>query len=102
MSEAVSLGVPMLAVPIENQYEQELNARYLQELGYGSWTRKLGLSVLAEFLERTAEFEKALTGYERRDNRVVLACMEELVSRVAAGKKRPKRLETKALGSFGD
>jgi UDP:flavonoid glycosyltransferase YjiC (YdhE family) len=92
----------MLAVPIENQYEQELNARYLKELGYGSWTRRLGLNVLREFLERTGEFEKALSRYEGRDNRIVLACLEELISRVGGGKKRPKRLETKALGSFGD
>ena len=102
MSEAVSLRVPMLAVPIESQYEQELNARYLKELGYGSWTRKIGLGAISEFLERTAEFEKSLSYYERRDNRIVLSCLDELVSRIAAGKKRPNRLETKALRSFGE
>jgi uncharacterized protein (TIGR00661 family) len=102
MSEAVSLRVPMLAIPIENQYEQELNARYLKELGYGSWTRKLGAGAISEFLERTPEFEKSLAAYERRDNKILLSCLDELVSRVAAGKKRPKRLETSALGSFRD
>jgi uncharacterized protein (TIGR00661 family) len=100
MSEAVSLRVPMLAIPIENQYEQELNARYLKELGYGSWTRKVGVGAISEFLERTAEFEKSLSSYERRDNRIVLSCLDELIARVAARKKRPKRLETNALGSF--
>jgi uncharacterized protein (TIGR00661 family) len=102
MSEAVSLRVPMLAVPIESQYEQELNARYLKELGYGSWTRKIGLGAISEFLERTSEFEKSLSSYERRDNRIVLSCLDELLSRIAAGKKRPNQLETKALGSFGE
>jgi uncharacterized protein (TIGR00661 family) len=101
MSEAVSLRVPMLSVPIENQYEQELNARYLKELGYGTWTRKLAASVVSEFLERIPEFEKSLSSYERRDNRIVLSCLDELVERVDAGKKRPKRLSTKALGSYG-
>jgi uncharacterized protein (TIGR00661 family) len=102
MSEAVSLRVPMLAVPIEKQYEQELNARYLKELGYGSWTRKLSASAVSEFLARTDEFQKSLSSYERRDNKVVLSCLDELVARVAAGKKRPKRLETEALGSYRD
>ncbi len=102
MSEAVSLRVPMLAVPIEKQYEQELNARYLQELGYGSWTRKLDAGALADFLERTPEIQKSLSSYEPRDNRILLSCLDELVARVAAGKKRPKRLSTKAMGSFGD
>jgi UDP:flavonoid glycosyltransferase YjiC (YdhE family) len=92
----------MLSIPIENQYEQELNARYLKELGYGSWTRKISASAISEFLEHTSELEKSLSAYERRDNRIVLSCLDELIARVAAGKKRPKRLETKALGSFGD
>ncbi len=102
MSEAVSLHVPMLAIPIENQYEQELNARYLQELGYGAWTRKLGVSAIAEFLDRAGEFEKSLSTYRRRDNGILLSCLDELVSRVASGKKRTKRLATRALGSFGE
>jgi uncharacterized protein (TIGR00661 family) len=102
MSEAVSLRVPMLAIPIEKQYEQELNARYLKELGYGSWARKLDSGAVAEFLERTPQIQKSLSSYEPKDNRILLACLDELIARVAAGKKRPKRLETKAMGSFGD
>ena len=34
----------MLSIPIEDQFEQDLNARYLEQLGYGAWTRKLGVS----------------------------------------------------------
>jgi uncharacterized protein (TIGR00661 family) len=102
MSEAVSLRVPMLAVPIERQYEQELNARYLEELGYGSWTRKLETGVISDFLERTDEIQKSLSSYERKDNRILFSCLDELIERVASGKKRPKRLETKAMGSSGE
>ncbi|HJS75099.1 MAG TPA: glycosyltransferase family protein [Vicinamibacteria bacterium] len=102
MSEAVSLRVPMLAVPIEKQYEQELNARYLKELGYGSWTRELDAGAITRFLERTGEIQKSLASYERTDNRILLACLDELIARVKAGEKRPKRLETKAMGSYGD
>ncbi len=102
MSEAVSLRVPMLAIPIEKQYEQELNARYLKELGYGWWTRKLDAGAISDFLERAPEFQKSLSSYQPRDNQILLSCLDELVARVAAGKKRPKRLETESMGSFGD
>jgi len=102
MSEAVCLRVPMLAIPIEKQYEQELNARYLEDLGYGSWSRKIGAGVIGEFLERTDEFEKSLSSYERRGNGILFSCLDELIARAAAGKKRPKRLETRTLGNYRD
>ena len=35
IGEAVYLGKPIFSVPVRNQYEQVLNARYLEELGYG-------------------------------------------------------------------
>lgn len=102
MSEAVSLRVPMLAVPIEAQYEQELNARYLEKLGYGSWERKLSLRGVRAFLDRIPEFEESLKSYELRDNSILFACLDEIIARVAAKKKkkRPVRLETAALGSY--
>jgi uncharacterized protein (TIGR00661 family) len=102
MSEAVSLRVPMLSVPIGRQFEQELNARYLKELGYGSWTDRLEPRAIVGFLEQTDEFERNLSTYEPRDNRMVLGCLDELIARIAAGKKRPKRLEARALGSYRD
>jgi uncharacterized protein (TIGR00661 family) len=100
MSEAVSLGVPILAVPIEGQFEQELNARYLEQLGYGAWTRKLGDKVVRSFLERTDEFAKSLSRYGRQDNRMMFECLDEIIERVSKNKKRPKRLETRSMGGY--
>ena len=36
MSEAVYLRKPMLALPLAGQFEQEMNARYLERLGFGT------------------------------------------------------------------
>lgn len=102
MSEAVSLHVPLLSVPIEGQYEQELNARYLEKLGYGAWARKLRRETLSNFLGRADEIAGTLSGYARRDNGILFACLDELVERVAKGKKRPKRLSVEAMGSWED
>ena len=35
LSEAVYLGKPVLAVPLRGQFEQMMNARYLDRKGYG-------------------------------------------------------------------
>ncbi len=50
MSECVHLGVPLYAVPIDGQYEQELNARYLQALGYGDWSPTFDRARIADWL----------------------------------------------------
>jgi uncharacterized protein (TIGR00661 family) len=100
MSEAVSLGVPMLAVPIAGQFEQELNSRYLARLGYGAWARTLEPKAIRDFLAKTDAFSRSLSRYPRQDNRMLFACLDEIIGRVDRKKGRPKRLETRSMGSY--
>ncbi|MCC6215386.1 MAG: teichoic acid biosynthesis protein [Polyangiaceae bacterium] len=100
MSEAVTLHVPMLSVPIERQYEQELNARYLAHLGYGAWAQTLDLDTVSAFLERTDDYAHALEKYQRRDNSLTFGCLDELIERCQNGDKRPKRLLAPAMGKW--
>jgi uncharacterized protein (TIGR00661 family) len=100
ISEAVSLCVPLLSVPIEGQYEQELNARYLEQLGYGAWAKKLRPETISGFLERVDAIAETLSGYARRDNGMLFACLDELLEGVAHRKKRPKRLSTPSMGQW--
>jgi uncharacterized protein (TIGR00661 family) len=97
MSEAVSLRVPMLSIPIEHQYEQELNARYLQHLDYGRWSPKLTAGVIEGFIQETDACVEALQGYEPQDNSRLFACLEELIDCVSKGQERPKRLAAGAV-----
>ncbi len=92
MSEAVSLRIPMLAVPIEHQYEQELNARYLQHLNYGRWSRKLTAGAIDDFMKQTDACAEALEGYEPQDNGRLFSCLDEIIECVAQGRQRPNRL----------
>lgn len=94
MSEAVTLGVPMLSVPIEHQFEQELNARYLQHLGYGRAAGKITIEALEDFIAHTDECAHALAGYERKDNGELFDALERLLDSIGKGKPRPKRLES--------
>ncbi len=100
MSEAVSIGVPLLSIPLHSQFEQELNARYLQKLGYGAFAEAFDAERIAEFLEHCPEYERNLTGFTWRGNDVLFACLDELVARVARAEPRPQRLETDAPGKW--
>ncbi|MBI4613933.1 MAG: teichoic acid biosynthesis protein [Planctomycetes bacterium] len=100
MGEAVHLGVPMLAVPIEGQFEQELNARWLAALGYGRWAKTLDARTMTDFLDGAPDHERALADYPRRDGSVLAACVEELVRLAGEGAPPPDRLATAAMGTF--
>jgi len=101
LAEAVSLGIPTLSIPVVGQYEQELNARYLEALGYGAAASRVEPRAIAAFLERGPEYQAAL-GASRlpRDNAMLFACVDELLGRVERGEKRPARLTSPALGKW--
>ena len=100
MSEAVTLGVPMLSIPVERQFEQVLNARYLDKLGYGKITETLDSATISAFLANLGAYAKNLESYPRQDNSMMLACVDELVERIAQGKKRPTRLRSPNMGHW--
>jgi uncharacterized protein (TIGR00661 family) len=79
MSEAVYLKKPMLSVPIGGQFEQVLNALYLQKLNYGMHARALDGQVLGEFLERVDGCAKSLEGFTQDGNKVLLDKLDALL-----------------------
>lgn len=81
MSECVHLRVPLFAVPIEGQYEQELNARYLKALGYGDWAPTFEPDRVAHFLKTAPE----TTAYVPRDNEETFSTLDRLLTQLAAG-----------------
>jgi len=91
LSEAVYLRKPVLSVPVERQFEQVLNALYVQALDYGAYARQLDEDVLRAFLARVPEYEGALTGYAQEGNALALATVKEQLERVAARRRRRRR-----------
>lgn len=88
MSEAVYLHKPMLALPLAGQFEQEMNARYLERLGFGTAATVLDEAALERFLEREPLHQEALAAYEQDGNREALATVDELVEELGAGRRR--------------
>lgn len=63
MSEAIYLKVPMLALPVHNQYEQILNARYLQKNELGMCVNHLSYESISAFESDLDLFETNLKKY---------------------------------------
>lgn len=101
MGEAVHLGVPVLSVPLEGHFEQELNARYLAQQGYGRFAARLTADVLGRFLERLPDYERTLAGYPRQDNRYLFHCLEELLWHIQRGDPPPPALSSAAIRNGG-
>lgn len=93
MSEAVYLHKPMLSVPVEKQFEQVLNALYLEKLGYGMHATRLTPEVIAEFLRRVPDCERALEGYQQDGNVETLAALNEQLRRAVELKGRWRTAE---------
>ncbi len=96
MGECVHLGVPLLAVPIGGQFEQVLNGRCLEQAGYGLCREQVDAAGIRALLAGLPRHEAALRTYRRRDNGLLLACVDELLHSVARGERAPACLRTRA------
>lgn len=85
MGEAVFLRRPMLAVPLRKQFEQLMNARYLEAEGYGLCAEELTDQQVGAFLERLPDFGRRLGAYHQDGNSDLLAKLDEVLTRAAAG-----------------
>lgn len=86
MSEAIYLHKPMLALPVGGQFEQVLNARYLETEGYGLYAPELTDEALERFLRQLPSFEEKLSRYHQDGNRDLVAKLDEILEQVAAGR----------------
>jgi uncharacterized protein (TIGR00661 family) len=100
MGEAVHLHVPMLAIPLAGQFEQELNARSLSDLGYGMLSFDLDPAAIDLFVRDADRYAEALEAWVPRDNTMLYGCVDELIDGVARGASRPDVLSAPALGRF--
>jgi uncharacterized protein (TIGR00661 family) len=84
MSEAVYLRKPMLALPLTGQFEQEMNSRYLAQLGFGTASAALDEPALEQFLEQEPQLTETLSDYHQDGNRVALETIDRLIAELAA------------------
>ncbi len=86
MGESVYLHKPMLSVPVKGQFEQVLNGRYLQRLGYGHFAETLDdPKTVFDFVAALDGCQRALESYDQDGNRDILAAVDQHLDRAAAG-----------------
>ncbi|MBX7190777.1 MAG: teichoic acid biosynthesis protein [Sandaracinaceae bacterium] len=86
MGEAVYLHKPMLSVPVRGQFEQVLNGRYLQKLGYGQYAESLAdPREIFSFIEKVPDCARALEGFVQDGNNDLYKELDAQLDRAAAG-----------------
>jgi len=85
MGEAVHLHKPMLCIPLVSQFEQLLNARYLEDLGYGFSMDRLDEPTVRHFLANLDRYRDNLAGYEPVGNDTLFGLLNERLDLIAAG-----------------
>lgn len=85
MGEAVYLHKPMLAVPLGGQFEQVLNARYLELDGYGMAADAIDTDALTSFVNALPEYEANLSRYSQVGNTKLFDALDEHLDKAAAG-----------------
>jgi uncharacterized protein (TIGR00661 family) len=80
MSEAVYLHKPFLSVPVRHQFEQVLNAHYLDHLGYGRRAESLDdPALLRDFVAALPFHEEKVATYRQDGNRELLAFLDSFL-----------------------
>lgn len=85
MSEAVYLHKPLLSLPVQGQFEQTLNALYLQQLGYGRHAEVLDEKTLNAFLADVPRHAEALKGYSQDGNRLMFEALDQQIALAVSG-----------------
>jgi uncharacterized protein (TIGR00661 family) len=97
IGEALFLGKPILSVPVRNQYEQVLNARYLEHLGYGLEAPRVDGDLLRLFLAESPKYAARVARHRQEGNRKLFEVVDEVIDRFARKRKRSREVDVKAL-----
>jgi len=79
VTEALHLGKPYLAVPVEHQFEQIFNAYWLQKTGFGAYWDDLNKERVEAFLYNLPLYRENLAEYPRQGNGALFAKLDALI-----------------------
>jgi uncharacterized protein (TIGR00661 family) len=68
IGEAVFLGKPIYSVPVQHQFEQVMNARYLEEMGYGLGADSIDPELLRLFLAENTKYAARVARHTQDGN----------------------------------
>ena len=88
ITEALQLEKPVLSIPVNKQYEQILNAMFIERLGYGEHHDKINQKILDNFLNKTEEYRKNIQEnyHKNKDNKETLEILKENINELMYNK----------------
>jgi uncharacterized protein (TIGR00661 family) len=82
ISEALYLGKPVLSIPVKKQFEQILNAIYLDQLGYGEFHDELEREDLEIFLSKLDIYRDNIQKTFRHDgNQAIMQELDRIIDK---------------------
>jgi uncharacterized protein (TIGR00661 family) len=87
LTEALHLGKPYLAMPIEHQFEQIFNAYWLERMGYGACWAQLNQERIEAFLYNLPHYREKLGQYPRPGNQALFDKVDSLVNELTSSRK---------------
>ena len=88
VSEALHLGKPYLAIPVKRQFEQVLNAYYVDKMNYGAYWEDVNKERVESFLFNRETYRAALSKYPRAGNNALMSKLDGLIAELAPAKTR--------------
>ena len=79
ITESIYLKKPVLSIPVRGQFEQILNAIYLERLEYGEFHEELDIEVVKQFLSNLDIYNQSLRSYSQDGNKAVLNELDQLI-----------------------
>src|SRR5580692_5921604 len=79
VGEAVYLGKPVYSVPVQHQFEQLMNARYLEELGYGLAADTIDHEVLRLFLSENEKYAALFVINQQAANEILFSTVDHIL-----------------------
>jgi uncharacterized protein (TIGR00661 family) len=79
ISEAVYLRKPVYSFPIHKQFEQWMNAAYIQKCGYGRHFETLDADCLKAFIYDLPRFQNKLSAYNQQGNEVLFDELDHVI-----------------------
>ena len=82
ISEALYLHKPICSIPVKNQFEQFVNAHYLEKLGYGKHLQDFRPDRIKDFIANLGAYKKALDKYTQNGNEETFDAIEKMIARL--------------------
>lgn len=85
IGEALHFKKPILSVPVKRQFEQIINAYYLEKLGYGKYCKELSKENLQDFISHLDYYKNNLKKYIPEDNSKIINKLNEVIDLIGKG-----------------